>query len=120
MKRFARSVVHASRGVWYAGQTEKNFQLEIIAASLVVALMYLLKVTHEEKAILILVIAGVLVLELINTAIERVVDMLKPRVHPYARIAKDTMAAAVLISSLGAVAVGFIIFSPYLLVIFQK
>lgn len=114
MRRFIRSIVHALRGIRHAGNTEKNFQLEIIAAALVIILMYLLPMTQQEMAILVLVIAGVLVIELVNTSIERVVDMLKPRVHPYARIAKDVMAAAVLIASIGAVLIGFIILSPYI------
>lgn len=106
------------RGIRHAGSTEKNFQLEIIAAVLVLLLMYLLPVTQEEIAILVLVIAGVLVVELVNTAVERVVDMLKPRVHPYARIAKDVMAAASLVASIGAVVVGFIILAPYIVRLF--
>lgn len=117
MRRFIRSVRHAVRGVRYAGESEQNFRLEIIAATLVVVLMFLLPVTSQDRALLVVVIVAVLVLELVNTSIERVVDMLKPRVHPYARIAKDVMAAAVLISSLGAVIIGGIVLGPYLLAI---
>ena len=114
MRRFFKSVKHAIQGVRYAGASERNFRLEIMAAFLVVVLMFLLRVTSQEKAMLVFVIVGVLVLELVNTSIERVVDMLKPRVHPYARISKDVMAAAVLISSVGAVIIGFLILGPYL------
>ena len=56
-----------------------------------------------------------LVMELINTVFERVVDILKPRVHPYARLIKDLMAATVLITSIVAVVVGIIIFYPYII-----
>lgn len=115
MKRFFKSVKHALRGAVYVAGTEKNFQLEITAATLVIVLMFLLPLTRSEQVALVLVIVGVLVLELVNTSIERVVDMLKPRVHPYARIAKDVMAAAVLVASIGAVIIGFIILSPYIL-----
>lgn len=115
MRRFAKSVKHALFGIRYAGSNEKNFQLEIIAALLVIVLMFMLPLTQQERVLLVFVIVGVLVLELVNTSIERVVDMLKPRVHPYARIAKDVMAAAVLISSVGAVIVGIIIFLPYII-----
>lgn len=62
--------------------------------------------------ILILVIAIVLVLELINTSIEAVVDLASPRKSKLAKIAKDVAAAAVLISSLGALVVGIILFGP--------
>jgi diacylglycerol kinase len=115
MRSFIKSVVHALSGVRYTFGNERNFQLEAIVAIGVILLMMLLPVTLQEKTTLVMVIVSILVLELINTAVERVVDMLKPRVHPFARIAKDVMAAAVLIASLGAVCVGLIIFLPYLL-----
>ena len=57
----------------------------------------------------------VLIMELINTIMERVVDILKPRVHPYVRLIKDLMAASVLLASILAVIVGLIIFIPYIL-----
>ena len=75
--------------------------------------MYLFPTRSLEKIALFIVIFAVLVMELINTIFERVVDMLKPRVHPYAQLVKDVMAAAVLLSSIGAVIVGIIIFWPY-------
>ena len=56
----------------------------------------------------------VLIFELTNTVLERVVDILKPRIHPYARLIKDLMAAVVLISSIVSVIVGVIIFYPYI------
>jgi len=56
----------------------------------------------------------VLITELTNTVLERVVDILKPRIHPYARLIKDIMAAVVLISCFVAIAVGIIIFWPYI------
>ncbi|MBP7061150.1 MAG: diacylglycerol kinase [Candidatus Moranbacteria bacterium] len=59
-------------------------------------------------------LALVLILELVNTALERVMDILKPRVHPYARVVKDVMAGAVFIASCGAFIVGVIIFTPYM------
>jgi len=115
MRRFARSMKHALRGLWHAATTEKNFQIEIFSALLVLMLTILLPLTPQGETLLVLTVLGVLVIELINTAMERVVDMLKPRVHPYARIAKDVMAAAVLLTSIGAVFVGFIIFWPHIL-----
>jgi diacylglycerol kinase len=60
-----------------------------------------------------LIIMWVLITELTNTVVERVVDILKPRIHPYARLVKDIMAAVVLISAVMAVVVGVIIFYPY-------
>jgi diacylglycerol kinase len=63
--------------------------------------------------VLALTIVLVLSLELANTAAERIMDILKPRVHPYARVVKDAMAGAVLIASVGAVFIGICILLPY-------
>jgi len=79
----------------------------------VLMMVWIFKVKNWEAIILILIIMFVLIFELINTVVERVVDILKPRVHPYAKLVKDLMAAAVLISSIMAVVIGLIIFLPY-------
>ena len=76
--------------------------------------MLILDIRDWQKVALFLVIFAVLAVELINTILERVVDILKPRVHPYAQLIKDVMAAAVLIASIGAVVIGTIIFYPYI------
>jgi diacylglycerol kinase len=113
IRRFKHSLRHAIDGICYAIVHEKNFRIEIIVAFIVLVLMLTFNVKSWEAIILILMIMWVLVLELTNTVIERVVDILKPRIHPYARLIKDLMAAVVLISSVVAVTVGIIIFYPY-------
>jgi len=55
----------------------------------------------------------VMAFELMNTAVERVVNVLKPSPHPYARVIKDVMAASVLLSALGAGVIGVIVFLPH-------
>ena len=114
LKKLFKSFRHAFRGLRYVIKNEQNFQLEILGGIFVVVLMYLFPTRNLEKIALYIVIFAVLVIELINTIFERVVDMLKPRVHPYAQLVKDIMAAAVLLSSIGAVIVGVIIFYPYI------
>jgi len=109
------SFVNAIAGLKYVIKHEKNFQNELLAALLVIIGMAYFRVTRGEAVVLFLVIAGVLVMELFNTVVERVVDILKPRVHPYARLIKDLMAAGVLLTSILAVIVGLIIFIPYIL-----
>lgn len=117
MKRFLRSVKHASHGIGYTLTHERNFRLELIIGVFTTVLMFALPLTREERMIVVLVMVCVFVLELINTSVERIVDILKPRIHPYARIAKDVMAAAVLISALGAAIIGVSIFYPYIRVL---
>ena len=113
IKEFAKSLSFAWRGLEYAIQNEKNFQNELAAGAIVLAAMVYFRVSRGESIVLILVIMGVLIMEMLNTIMERVVDILKPRVHPYARLIKDLMAASVLMASILAVVVGLIIFIPY-------
>ncbi len=111
--QFKKSLRYALRGLAYALRNEKNFQNEIFCALLVVLGMIYFQVTRSEMVVLILVIMGVLLAELMNTVVERVTDILKPRIHPYAKLIKDLMAAAVLLTSVLALIIGIIIFYPY-------
>ncbi len=112
-KKIYQSFKCAFRGFKYVLRNEQNFQLEVLIAAFVVFLMVIFDIRGVEKVALFLVIFSVLAMELINTIVERVVDILKPRVHPYAQLIKDMMAATVLVVVTGAVIVGFIIFYPY-------
>jgi len=76
--------------------------------------MIYFQVTLGQAIILFMVMMLVIVLELINTIFEKMVDMLRPRIHYYAEVIKDIMAATVLISSIGAIIIGILIFAPYL------
>lgn len=93
---------------------ERNFQVEAVIAVVVIGAMVYFKVTKGEAVALFLVISAVLTMELYNTVMERVVDILKPRVHPYAKLIKDLMATSVLVASILAVIIGFVIFAPYI------
>ncbi len=115
IKQFSHSVRHAFRGLVYAFRYEKNFQNEIFIAILVIIAMIYFDLSRAEMVALIFMIMTVLIMELINTIFERVVDILKPRIHPYAKLIKDLMAATVLISSMVALVVGIIIFYPYIM-----
>lgn len=115
LAQFKKSFSNALRGLAYVTKNEKNFQNELAAAVLVIIAMIYYHVTRAEMVVLFLVIAGVLILELSNTVVERVVDILKPRIHPYARLVKDLMAAGVLISAILATIVGLIIFLPHII-----
>jgi undecaprenol kinase len=112
-KKLFRSFRYAFRGLKYVIKNEQNFQLEILIGIFIIILMAIFDIRDWQKVILFLVIFSVLVIELINTILERVVDILKPRVHPYAQLIKDVMAAAVLLASIAAIVIGSIIFWPY-------
>ena len=113
LKKFLKSLKHAIDGLTYAVAHERNFRIELFVAILVLFLIFVFKVKNWEAIVLILMIMWVLIAELINTVLERVMDILKPRIHPYAHLIKDLMAGAVLISSVVEIAVGVIIFYPY-------
>ncbi len=114
IKEFWKSLSYALRGLGYVLKNERNFQNEVIAAIIVIVAMIYFRVTEIEMIILFVIIMGVLIMELLNTVMERVVDIVKPQVHPYARLIKDLMAASVLIVAILAVIIGIIIFIPYL------
>lgn len=113
-KQFAKSLSCAVRGLKYVTKHEKNFQNELAIAIIVIAGMIYFRVTRAEAVVLSLIISGVLVMELFNTVVERMVDILKPRIHPYARLIKDLMAAGVLVTSVLAIIIGLLIFIPYI------
>lgn len=108
-----RSFCYALKGLGLIFKEEQSFRVQIIAALAVVAIMFILPVKNWEKVALILVISWVLVLELINSVLERLVDILSPRVHLGVEAVKDIMAAAVFIASFTALIIGLIIFIPY-------
>jgi diacylglycerol kinase len=114
INQFAKSLTCAMRGLGHILRNEKNFQNELAISFVVILAMVYFQVTRTETVALVIVIAGVLIMELLNTVVERVVDILKPRIHPYARLIKDLMAAIVLISAIFSVVIGLIIFLPYI------
>ncbi|MFH1564662.1 MAG: diacylglycerol kinase family protein [bacterium] len=113
--KLKQSFKYAYRGVVYVFKNEQNFRLQILTGCIVVFLMIFFRVNRKEAILLVMIIMNVLVLEMINTVVEKLVDMLKPRIHFYAEIIKNIMSAAVLSVSIGSVIVGIIVFWPYLI-----
>ena len=105
-----RSFKHAFRGLKTTIKTEATFRLHIFIAILVILFAWQRQVDEKSWLILLLVIAFILSLEIINSAVERLVDILAPRTHAFAKEIKDLLAAMVLLASLFALVVGLIIF----------
>lgn len=101
---------YAVSGIILSIKTEKNMLIHYIIAITVLGLSLFFNFTRVEFLILLFAISLVLTLEMINTAIEKTVDMITKEYHPYARIAKDISAGAVLISSVNALIVGYLLF----------
>ena len=113
--KFSESFAHAVDGISYTVNHERNFRIEICFAIAVSIASYLFKVTIIEWCILILTIGIVLALEIINTAIERSVDLVTKQYAELAKIAKDASAGAVLVMSFISVIIGILIFLPRIL-----
>lgn len=101
---------YAVSGIILSIKTEKNMLIHYIIAVSVLGLSLFFNFTRVEFLTLLFAITLVLTLEMINTAIEKTVDMITKEYHPYARIAKDISAGAVLISAVNALIVGYLLF----------
>lgn len=105
----------AVRGLLYTFRHERNFRIEAYIALIVICALIVLRAPLLQTAIVVTMIFLIFMIELMNTVVERLVDILKPRKHPYAAVIKDMSAAMVLVLAIGASIVGMIIFVPLLL-----
>lgn len=115
LKKLGNSFLFAFRGFKELLITEQNMRIHVGISVIVILLMFLLETTLEEKAILLFTIAFVISAEIINSVLERVVDIIRPRLHQDAKKIKDAMAAFVLLFSLIAGIIGLLIFIPKLI-----
>jgi diacylglycerol kinase len=93
----------------------RNFRIQIIIGFIAFVLGITLGLSHEEWLDLTIIITLVLVLELINTSIEALVDLVSPEIRQKAKIAKDVAAATVLVASVGSIVAGVLLFLPKIL-----
>lgn len=117
-KKFLQSFRDAYEGIRYAFDNEHNFRFQLFVALAVLFLTIFLPLRGSELLLVVVMVFMVLVMELLNTAIERFIDLLKPRLHHYAKSVKDLMAGAVFLTSLAALIVGIIIFAPHIVRLF--
>jgi diacylglycerol kinase (ATP) len=110
-RRFVESFNAAVEGFIYVLKTERNMRIHFLAAFFFILLGIYFNFSYLEIIALTITISLVLASEMMNTAIEHVVDMVRSEFHPIARITKDVGAGAVLITSVNAIIVGYILFS---------
>lgn len=115
MSKFIRGFGYAFSGLGYAFKSQLNFKVHIFIAFLVGFAGYWFKLSATEWLWIIASIAMVLVVELLNTAIEVLVDLVSPDIHPKAKIIKDVAASAVLVAAITAAGIGLVVFVPKLL-----
>ncbi|HCN84123.1 MAG TPA: diacylglycerol kinase [Sphingobacteriaceae bacterium] len=112
MRNFLKGFGFAFKGIAYAFSTQVNFKVHVASAMAVCALGYYTGLDTNEWLWISTAILLVLVLELINTGIEVLVDLISPGYNPKAGIIKDLSSAAVLITGLLALIIGLVIFIP--------
>ena len=112
---FYKSLGYAISGIIQCIQKERNIKIHLVFMFLVIICGFHFQLSITEWLVCILLFGLVISLELVNTAIEAVVDLCTQEYHPLAKIAKDTAAGAVLISAIASVVIGLIIFVPKIL-----
>jgi undecaprenol kinase len=114
-KKLTESFSHAYQGIKVSLREEQNLRIEFILGFVAILMGIFFHLSSIEWIVLFLTIALVIGAELFNTALEKVVDLTSPEVHPLAKKAKDAAAAAVFIFSVMAAVVGFFLFLPKIL-----
>ncbi|HBE01287.1 MAG: hypothetical protein A2096_07660 [Spirochaetes bacterium GWF1_41_5] len=109
MLKFIYSLKCAFNGILYVFKTQRNFRIHLIVLVAVLILCRYLEVSLLKTSIIFIVAIAVIILELINTANEDIVNYISPEYNEKAGVIKDVMAGAVLIAAIGSVIIGFII-----------
>jgi len=108
-----QSFFNAFRGVFLMVKRERNFQIELFAFSINLFLIFYLKLSSLDTALILLVSLGVLSAEVFNTAIEKMCDMIQPEFDKRIGFIKDISAGAVLLMTIASVVVGIVVYWKY-------
>jgi len=109
-----KSFKYAFNGLKLFFVNDHNGRIHLCAAIVAIGLSFYLKISGSEWIAILSVISAVFVAEILNSALEKLADVVSPDYHPKIKIVKDLAAAAVLVAAFLAVAVGFIVFIPKL------
>ncbi len=111
-RKFFRSFRFAAEGIRIALKHEQNIRFHFASAIIVALAGWVTGLSYTEWLIVTLLIGGMIALELVNSAIERVVDLATTEIQPLAKQAKDMAAGAVLVFATASAIIGLIIFLP--------
>ncbi len=124
VRNLIQSFNYAIDGIVYSLKTQRNMRIHYSAAIFVLLISLFFNLSRIELLILFFAISLVIITEMINTAIEKTIDMFTSKYHPFAKIAKNVAAGAVLIASLNALIVAYLIFfdrlNPYTSLVLVK
>lgn len=109
-----KSFWNAISGVFWMLKSERNFQIEVFALLINLFLIVILKVSSVDAAIIIAVSFTVLGLEILNTCVEKICDIIQPDFDQRIKIIKDMAAGSVFLMAMASVVVGVLIYSKYL------
>ena len=116
-----KSFKYAFSGISYVLKTSRNFKIQLIFAVTSLMIGFLLQISQINYVILIATIMSVLILEILNTSIESIVDLVvKKEFSSFAKISKDTSAGAVLLASINSVIIAVYIFVPKIKLLFES
>ena len=111
---FAKSFRYAAAGLWWGLKYNQNLRFHFAAALIVIFFSIVFKINPFEMGVLGVMILIVIVAEMMNTVIEEMVDLIVQEHRQQAKIAKDVAAGMVLVSALGSVIVGILVFGPHI------
>ena len=114
MHSFFKSFTYAYKGIKVA-LSQRNMRVHMLCAIIAIVTAYILNISLTEWCMILICIGSVLSLEIINTAIEALVDLVEPNQNPLAGKVKDLAAGAVLVFSIIAAMIGIMIFGKYIL-----
>ena len=116
-----KSFKYAFSGIIYVLKTSRNFKIQLIFGVISLMIGFLLQISKSNYVILIATIMSVLILEILNTSIESIVDLVvKKEFSSLAKISKDTCAGAVLLASINSVIIAVYIFVPKIKLLFES
>ena len=111
---FHKSFMNAFRGIWFILKSERNFQLELLAAIFNIFIIFYLNLSKIDAILILIVCFGVLVAEIFNTAVEKICDFIQPNFDKRIGFIKDICAGAVTLASSCAVIVGILVYWKYI------
>jgi undecaprenol kinase len=112
VRTLKQGFINAFAGLGWAFKTQNNFKIHFLALFIALFFGFILRITYPEWLILITVVAGALILELVNTSLEQATDAFTTEYNHFIKQAKDTAAAAVLVYAFYSLVIAIIIFGP--------
>ena len=111
-----KSFIHAFRGIFLIVKSERNFQLEFLAFLINLFLIFYLRLSNIDAALILIVSSGVLSAEILNTAIEKICDIIQPDFDKRIGFIKDISAGAVILMAITSVIVGILVYWKYIFI----